>query len=103
MTTILRRKGYDISLIKKRNGWKPDSTVIKHYEAVCNEDVYDEERRINGSNINNKRKAPITKPCPFCYTLNQMTATKCSQCGEIIDIKEREKRFMLDQKQIKLH
>ncbi|MBU4124280.1 MAG: site-specific integrase, partial [Nanoarchaeota archaeon] len=75
MTTILRRKGYDIELIKKRNGWTRNSTVMDRYEAIDTKAVFNEERRINGLSTGNKKIMPNAKPCPFCYTINQLVAT----------------------------
>jgi len=93
MTTVLRRKGYDPELVKRRNGWTRGSNMLQVYEALTDSDVANEERRING------RAMPTTQPhitrsCQSCGTVNLSTALSCTVCGEVIDMAERDRRLM---------
>jgi len=98
MTTILRRKGYDSEIIKKRNGWTRSSQMLEVYEAISNTALFDEERKVNGM-VSAVMKPSTAKLCPFCGVTCAPAALTCSACGEVIDLKERERRVMAQAKE----
>lgn len=98
MTTLLRKKGYDSELIKKRNGWSRSSRMLEIYEAISPDRLYEEERRVNGVK-KVEDKPQVVRTCQKCGMVNAPTAMVCGSCGEVVDMAERERRLVASIKQ----
>ena len=97
------------SLLRKRQGWTPSSTMPERYVHLIDEDLDEAYLRIHGVIKENKETdilEDMPVKCELCGYLNDPNSNICSECNRPLDLKtaieleekEKEKKTNLEKK-----
>lgn len=100
--TELAKLGMQETSMKRRFGWTEDSSQIKRYTSLSNEDVDDAYRNALGLGTKKKDMAinPIARRCVKCGKLID-TGDYCQQCSEIQKLSEYNTKAILENQNLK--
>lgn len=100
--TEMARLGMQETAMKKRFGWEEDSSMIKRYTSLTDEDADDSYREALGLGKKGKNVPvnPIAKCCSKCGKLVD-TGEYCEQCAEIERLSKANQKAIMDNEQLK--
>lgn len=100
--TEMARLGMQETAMKKRFGWQEDSSMIKRYTSLTDEDADDSYREALGLGSKKKNIAinPIARRCAKCGKLID-AGEYCQQCSEIQKLSDANLKATLDNERMK--
>ncbi len=100
--TEMARFGMQETAMKKRFGWQEDSSMIKRYTSLTDDDADNAYREALGLGVKKKDITinPIAKKCSKCNKLID-TGEYCPQCAEIQRLSEANMKASLEKEQLK--
>lgn len=85
-------------------GWTKDSSMMAKYVHLSGRDVDDAILKANGlSDKESIKPKPQIKRCEKCHTINEITATYCTNCGSPLNISAVEQIEQIDTVQQELN
>ncbi len=100
--TEMARLGMQETAMKKRFGWAEDSSMIKRYTSLTDEDADNSYREALGLGIKKKDLTvnPIARRCSKCGKLIE-SGDFCQQCAEIQKLTEANTKAALEKEAMK--